>query len=131
MNKKEVNTDPRPPRESFSGLFVQLLKSLAAIVHSEIELVTQRFREQVKNLHGGVMMVATGVIISFVAFMTLCAALVIGLASFMPLVFAATVTGTALGAIGIVIAAIGYGQLKKSFLKKQKTTHKERQEINV
>ncbi len=118
MNDKTVNTEPEAHGSSFSELFGRLLTNLAAIVHSEIELVTMRLHEQLRSLHGAAMLVAMGVIISFVAFMALCAALIIGLASFIPLVFAAIVTGAVLGLIGVVIAAIGYGQFKKAFLKK-------------
>jgi hypothetical protein len=48
--------------------------------------------------------------------MSLCAALIIGLTSYMAPVIAALVTGAALALIGVVIAFIGYKQWMKSIL---------------
>jgi VIT1/CCC1 family predicted Fe2+/Mn2+ transporter len=49
--------------------------------------------------------------------MSFCAALIIGLSSYMAPVMAALVTGAALALIGVVIAVIGYRRLKKSIFK--------------
>ena len=94
-----------------------LANNSAAVFHDEIELVIQRIREKVKAVRSGVLTVATGAIISFAAFMSLCAAVIIGLTSYMAPVIAALVTVAALGFIGIVMAFIGYKQLKKSIQK--------------
>jgi len=117
MNNKAVNKDPTPQRESFTELLGQLANNSAAVFHDEIELVLQRIREKVKAVRSGVLTVAIGVVISFAAFMSLCAALIIELTSYMAPVIAAIVTGAALGLIGIVMAFIGYKQLKRSILK--------------
>lgn len=61
----------------------------------------------------GVLTIATGAAIGFAAFLSLCAALIIGLASYMAPVMAALVTGAALTFIGVVIAFIGFKQLKQ------------------
>ncbi|MDY0213222.1 MAG: phage holin family protein [Desulfuromonadaceae bacterium] len=114
MNKAEVNKDPTTQRESFTQLLGQLAHNSAAVVHDEIELVIQRIREKVKISRSGVVMVVTGVVISFAAFLSLCAALIIGLTSYMNPVIAALTTGVALAFIGIVIVLIGYRQLKKA-----------------
>ncbi len=117
MNNKAVNKDPTTQRESFTELLGQLANNSAAVFHDEIELVLQRIREKVKAVRSGVLTVAIGVVISFAAFMSLCAALIIELTSYMAPVIAAIVTGAALGLIGIVMAFIGYKQLKRSILK--------------
>jgi len=114
MNNKVVNKDPTTQRESFSDLLGQLANNLAARVHDEIELVIQGTREKVRAVRSGVLTVATGAVISFAAFLSLCAALIIGLTSYMAPVIAALVTGAALALIGVAIAFIGYRQLKKS-----------------
>jgi hypothetical protein len=74
-----------------------------------------------KAVGSGVLTVATGAVISFAAFLSLCAALIIALTSYMPPVIAALVTGSTLALIGIVIVVIGYKQLMKSILKTKKT----------
>ena len=113
MNNKVVSKDPTTQRESFTELLGQLASNSAAVVHDEIELVIQRIREKVRAVRGGVLTVAIGAAISFAAFMSLCAALIIGLTSYMAPAIAALVTGAALALIGVVIAFIGAKQLKK------------------
>jgi hypothetical protein len=117
MNSKAVNKDPATQRESLTELLKQLANNSAAVVHNEIELVIQGVREKERAVRGGVLTVAAGMGISFAAFLFLCAALYIELAAYMDPVIAALVTGAALALIGVVVAFIGYRQLKKSFLK--------------
>ena len=117
MNKKVVNQEPTTEGESFTGLLAQLANNLAAVVHDEIELVIQGVREKVRAVRGGVFTIAIGAVIIFAAFMSLCAAVIIGLTYFLVPVMAALVTGAALALIGGIIAFIGYKQLKKSILK--------------
>jgi VIT1/CCC1 family predicted Fe2+/Mn2+ transporter len=113
MNNKVVNLDPTTQRESFSELLGQLAKNSVAVLHDEIQLVIQRISEMVKAALSGVLLIVTGVVISIVAFMCFCAALIIGLTSYMSPVIAALVTGVAFALVGVVIAFIGYRQLKK------------------
>jgi len=113
MNNKVVSKDPTTQRESFTELLGQLANSSAAVVHDEIELVIQRIREKARAARSGVLIVATGAVIGFAAFMCLCAALIIELTSYMAPAIAALVTGAALALIGVVIAFIGAKQLKK------------------
>ena len=117
MNKKEANTDSTAHRESLTELLGKLANNSAAVFHDEIELVIQGIHEKVVAVRSGALTVVTGAVISFAALMSLCAALIIELSSYMSLVIAALVTGAALGLIGIAIAFIGYKQLKKSILK--------------
>jgi len=114
MNNKAVNKDSTTQRESFTELLGQLANNPAAEFHDEIELVIQRIREKVRVVRSGVVTVAAGAIISFAAFMSLCAALIIELTFYMTPVMASLVTGAALALIGVVIVFIGYKQLKKS-----------------
>jgi hypothetical protein len=114
MNNTVENKGPAIQRESITELVGQLAANAAAVFHDEIELVIQGIHEKVRIVRSGVLTVATGAIISFAAFMSLCAALIIGLTSYMAPVIAALVTGAALALIGVGIAFIGYKKLKKS-----------------
>ena len=126
MNTKAVKKDSATQRESFTELLGDLANKSAAVFHDEIELVTQRFHEKVKAVRGGVLTVAIGVVISFAAFMSLCAALIIGLTSYMAPAIAALVTGAVLAFIGVGIAFIGYTKLRKSItIKNSASTLKE------
>ena len=126
MNNKVENKGPATQRESITELLGQLVANAAAVFHDEIELVIQRIQEKVRVVRSGVLTVATGAIISFAAFMSLCAALIIGLSSYMAPVNAALVTGAALALIGVGIVFIGYKKLKKSVtIKNRASTLKE------
>ena len=108
-NNRVVNKEPATQRESFTELLGQLAKNSAAVIHDEIELVIQRVRETVRAARGGVFSIATGAVIVFAAFLSLCAALIIGLTSYMAPAVATLVTGAALALIGVVIAFIALG----------------------
>ncbi|RPI73341.1 MAG: phage holin family protein [Geobacteraceae bacterium] len=122
MNNKAENKNPATQRESFTELLGKLANNSAAVFHDEIELVFQRIREKVSVVHSGALTVGIGALISFAAFLSLCAALVIELTSYMPPVIAALATGAALGLIGFVIVVIGYKKLKKSITRKNSTS---------
>jgi VIT1/CCC1 family predicted Fe2+/Mn2+ transporter len=117
MNVKVLNKEPATRQESFTELLEQIASNSAAVVHDEIELVKQGVREKMRAVGSGVLTIATGAAIGFAAFLSLCAASIIGLASYMAPVMAALVTGAALAFIGVVIAFIGFKQLKQSILK--------------
>jgi len=112
MNNKAVKQDPTTQRESFSELLEQLAKNSSAVVHNEIQLVIQRISEMVNAVRSGVLLIVTVAVISIAAFMCLCAALIIGLTSYMSPVIAALVTGVVFALVSFVIAFIGYRQLK-------------------
>ncbi len=117
MNNTVVNNDLATQRESITDLLGQLLSNLGSVVHNETELAIQGIREKMSAVRGGVLMIVTGAAISLVAFMSLCAALIIELTSYTTPAIAALGTGAALALIGVVIAFMGYKQLKKSVLK--------------
>jgi hypothetical protein len=112
MNNEMVTQEPTTERKSISELLGQLAKNSAAVVHDEIQLVVQRIREKVMAASSGALLVVTGAVIGFAAFICLCAALIIGLTSYMSPAIAALVTGVALASGGVVFAGIGYRQLK-------------------
>jgi uncharacterized membrane protein YqjE len=117
MNNTGANQDPATPPESLPELLGRLAKSSAAVVHNEIDLVLQQIREKGRAALGGILLVATGVVFGVAGLVSLCAASIIQLTAYMSPAIAALVTGTAVGFVGIVIALIGYGQLKKSIRK--------------
>jgi VIT1/CCC1 family predicted Fe2+/Mn2+ transporter len=114
MNNEVETENSSTERESISELLGQLARNSAAVLRDEIQLVIQRIREKVKSALTGAILIVTGAVIVFAAFMCLCAAMIIGLTCYMSPVIAALVTGVALALCGVVIAFIGYGQLKKA-----------------
>lgn len=108
-------------RESISELLGQVAHNSATLVRNEIELAKQELREALKSISNGIILMAVGGVFAFAAFLTFCAAVVIGLTSVMTPGVAALVTGIALVVIAGIIAYIGLRQLKKSHLAPQKT----------
>lgn len=109
------------PNESLGELLGQLATKSATLVRDEIELAKQEMRESLKAITGGVIAIAVGAVFGFGAFLILCLALVIALASHMARILAALITGIGLAVIGGVIAFMGVGLLKKTHLKPEKT----------
>lgn len=113
MDNKMVNTDPATSRDSLTELLEQLATNSATMVRDEIQLVIQRIREKVSAFRTGAITVVIGAAFIFTAFMSLCAAFIIWLASFMAPVIAALVAVAVLALIGVIITYIGFKQLKK------------------
>jgi len=128
MNSKMVNKVPAADRESFTELLGQLAGNSAIMVHDEIELLIQRIREKMRAGRSGVLTVAAGAAIGFASFLCLCAAMIIGLTSYMSPVNAAIVTGGSLALISAVIAFTGYRQLKKPIHAAQKAVQTEKED---
>ncbi|MBF0234832.1 MAG: phage holin family protein [Desulfamplus sp.] len=129
MNKNVINKEAAAGSESFTELLRQLANNSAIMAHNEIELAIQEIREKERAVRSGVLTVAAGTVISFAAFLCFCAALIIGLTSYMSPVNAAIVTGGSLALISAVIAFIGYRQLKKPIPEAQKTMQTEKEEM--
>jgi predicted phage tail protein len=117
MSTKVEHKDLAVPRESFTELLEQLASNFTSVVHDEIELVIQEVREQVYAVCGGVFTIVVGAFIIFAALLSLCAAMIIELSSFMAPAMAAFASGAALTFFGGIIAYIGYRKLKKAILK--------------
>jgi len=108
-------------RESFGELLGQLANNSAALVRDEIELARQEMNEKVVVLRAGILTVAVGSIIGLVAILTLTAAAVIGLASYVGPGYSALIIGVFLGIIGGITAFVGIGQIKHTSLKPEQT----------
>jgi hypothetical protein len=95
----------------------QLANNSAAMVRDEIQLVIQGIREKIAAFRTGVITLVIGAVIIFTAFMSLCAALIIGLTYYMSPLIAALVTVAVLALVGGIIAYTGYKQLQKATIK--------------
>nr|MBF0222603.1 phage holin family protein [Desulfobulbaceae bacterium] len=113
MNDKNTNKDTSTSRQSIAEFVGQLVDNVSALARDEIKLVIQEIREKIRTIRCGVMTIAAGAAIAFAAFLSLCAALIIGLTSYMTLVMATLTTGTALALTATVIVFFGYRQLKR------------------
>jgi len=118
MNNREPDRFPAIQRESFTELLGQLASNSATMVHNEIELVIQGFREKVRSVCLGGLIFVTGALTIFAALIFFCAALFVKLTSYMTPFIAALAIGGVLVSSGIVIVFIGYRQLEKSIFEK-------------
>ena len=109
------------PRESFGELLGQLANNSAGLVRDEIQLARQEMSEKVSTLRAGITIAATGLVIGFVALLTLTAAAVIGLAEYVGAGYSALIIGGALAIIAGVTAFSGIGQIQQTSLKPKQT----------
>jgi hypothetical protein len=120
--QKERETERLPEagtqREStISELLGELAKSSAALIRDEITLAKQEVREKLSAFQLGLIVIAIGAVIGFVALITLCAAVVIALAAYVGAWQAALIVGTILALTAGVTASVGLRRLKQTSLK--------------
>jgi hypothetical protein len=115
----EINSGMQ--RESFGELLGELANNSAALVRDEIALAKQEMSEKVVVLRSGVVTIAVGGLLAFVALLALTAAAVAGLAHVMDTALAALLVGVVFALIGGIIAFMGIGRLKRTSLKPQQT----------
>lgn len=109
------------PRESFGELLTQLATHSAALVRNEMALAKQELRESARSLRMGVVTVAIGALIGWIALVSFAAAAVIGLANFMHPGYAALIVGVGLAITGGSIALVGINRLKRTSLTPEQT----------
>jgi hypothetical protein len=83
------------------------------LARDEIELTKQEAREKIDKLRNPAITLAVGTMICLVAFMSLCAALIISLTHYVSPSIAALITGAGLGLIGIIIVFIGVVNVRR------------------
>ncbi len=99
----------------------ELDRNPEGLVRDEIELARQEMSEKVIVLRSGMITVAAGSLIGFVAILTLTAGAVIGLAKYVGAGNSALIIGVALAVIGGAIVVIGLGRIKRTSLKPEQT----------
>lgn len=113
--------DETLPRESFGRLLSQLATHSAALVRDEVALARQEMRESARSLRMGIVTLAIGALIGWIALATLAAAAVIGLANLMNPEYAALIVGGALAVVGGGVAMVGINRLKRTNLTPEQT----------
>lgn len=113
--------DETLPRESFGQLLSQLATHSAALVRDEVALARQEMRESARSLRMGIVTLAIGALIGWIALATLAAAAVIGLANLMNPEYAALIVGGALAVVGGGVAMVGINRLKRTSLTPEQT----------
>jgi hypothetical protein len=84
------------------------------LIRDEITLAKQEVREKLSAFQLGLIVIAIGAVIGFVALITLCAAVVIALAAYVGAWQAALIVGTILALTAGVTASVGLRQLKQT-----------------
>lgn len=109
------------PRQSFGELLGELANNSAALVRDELELARQEMTEKVAALRSGMIVVAAGVLIGWVAVLALTAAAIIGLSTYVGAGTAALIIGGTLAIIAGIAASVGLARLKHTSLKPTQT----------
>jgi len=109
------------PRESFGELLGQLANDSAALVRDELALAKQEMREKLTAFRSGLIVMAVGAVIGFVAVLALCAAAIIALAEYVGAWQSALIIGGVLAVVACTVALTGLSQLKRTSLKPEQT----------
>jgi predicted phage tail protein len=122
--QKERETERLPEagtqREStISELLGELTKSSAALIRDELTLAKQEVREKLSAFQVGLIVIAIGAVIGLVALITLCGAVVIGLAAYVGAWQAALIVGAVLALTAGVTVSVGLQRLKQTSLKSE------------
>lgn len=106
-------------RESISELLGELANKSAALIRDELTLAKQEVREKVSAFQLGLIVIAIGAVIGLVALITLCAAVVIALATYVGAWQAALIIGAILALTAGVTGSVGLQRLKRTSLKSE------------
>jgi putative superfamily III holin-X len=106
-------------RESISELLGELANKSAALIRDELTLAKQEVREKLSAFQLGLIVIAIGAVIGLVALITLCAAVVIALATYVGAWQAALIIGAVLALTAGVTASVGLQRLKRASLKSE------------
>jgi uncharacterized membrane protein YqjE len=118
-------------RESFGELLSRLTNTISGLVRDQIDLAKQEFKEKSRALRAGIIGIAIGAAIGFFALMSLCAALIIGLSTFMKPGWAALIVGIALIIVSAIFVMFGMQKIKRTSLKPEETIHSLRQDLRL
>ncbi|MGB3222940.1 MAG: phage holin family protein [Desulforhopalus sp.] len=114
MNNSVVHKASASKRESMKELLTNLASNFTSVVRGEFALAAQSLREMINVIRNGIILIAIGLFIGFVAFISLCATVVLKLMEFMSAVGATLTVGGVLGVISVLLALIGFKKIKSS-----------------
>jgi hypothetical protein len=106
---------------SLGELFSDLSRETTTLVRQELELAKAEMSEKATEAGKNVGFLAVGGAIVYAAFLFILAAIVIGLAGFMPPWLSALIVGLVVGGIGFFLVQRGLSALRQSNLVPQKT----------
>lgn len=107
--------------KSLGELFSDLSQGLTSLVRQEVQLAKTEITQKVTGVAKNVGLLAAAGLFAFVAFETLIAALVLGLATKLDAWLAALIVGLVLALIGGVLAFMGISAFKKAGIAPQET----------
>jgi len=119
----EVRPQPPPGEDerSLGELLSDLARDTGTLVRQEVQLAKTELSEKAKAIGKAVASLAAGAAVAYAGFLTLLAALVLGLAYFIPAWVAAGVVGLVVAAAGYFMVQKGMNDLKQTDLTPQQT----------
>jgi len=108
---------------SLGSLFGELSRQASMLIRQEIQLAKVEVTESASRMGREAGMMAGGGLIAFVGFQAIIAAIIIGLAQFIPWWLSALFVGVVLVVIGYILLQQGLSALRKESLAPQQTIH--------
>jgi hypothetical protein len=98
---------------SLGELFSELSREISKLIRQEINLAKAEVGNKVSRVGQGVGYLAVGGAVAYAGFLALLAALIIGLATFLPWWVAALIVGAAVAGVGYFLIQHGLNELKR------------------
>lgn len=112
MPRERPAPPPRREEKSVSELFSELASEIGTLVRQEIKLATTEMGDKARLAGRQIGYMACGALLGVVALLTLFAALVVGIATFIDLWVSALIVGLATAVVAIVVAWKGAAALR-------------------
>jgi len=113
---------PEKVERSIGELFSELIHELRTLFRQELELFTAEMKEMLANVAKDTAAIGVGGVLIYSGFLVLLAAMVLGLAAFMPAWGAALLVATAFIGIGFALVQKGRKDLTQMEKKPEQTT---------
>lgn len=106
---------------SIGELFSELARETSELIRQEVALVQVEMTQKATKIGKNIGFLAVGGFIANAAFLSIIAALIIGLGNFIPLWLSALIVGVIIGIAAAVLISMGLKNLKNTDLKPKET----------
>ncbi len=114
---------------SLGDLFAELSEETSTLIRQEINLAKAEMSQKVSKAGKNIASLAIGGVVAYVGFLALTAALIIGLAGFIPGWVAALIVGVVMGLIGYLLIQKGMSELKKMTVVPERTVETLKEDV--
>jgi hypothetical protein len=120
---------PWKQEESLGELFGNLARDTKQLVHQEVQLAKVELKESALRMGKGAGLIGAGALLGVGAMLSLLAAVIALLSTFMPVWLAALIVAVAIGSVGYLLIQRGTAALSTAELKPRETIETVREDV--